>query len=213
MFSTLLCFAIIAVQIIPEYRSFSIARIRLSIVSKSYLSSTSLNARTARKEEEKNELKQSPEDEATIKIPYDGLMGFEQGTVFSTPLQVYDPLDDVDDLPGEEGSDEKLEAIQKRIDDRVAAMRKAGEWNDDEIENYGKDPLRNIPLPSTMLMQMKACKPYDSPSELLLTYILLMITTIVLGGYVIVLRDSLESFMQWYVNTDFDSDFFSKLNN
>ena len=131
--------------------------------------------------------------------------------MFSTPLKIYDPLDDIDDLPGEEGSDEKIAAIQKRIDEKVAALRKSGEWNDDEIDNYGKDPLRGIALPNVMLMQLKACKPFESSSDLLLNYLLLIATTVVIGGYVVVLRDGIEVVMNWYVNTDFDTDFFSQL--
>lgn len=176
--------------------------------------SSVLFARTAKKDveaESTQESGSSPVKEDTVTIPYGGLMNYERGTLFNEPLKVYDPLDDIDDLPGEDGSDEKLEAIMKRLDDRVESIKSAGQWNDEEIENYGRDPLRNIPLPQIMLMQLRSIKPYDTPSDLLLTYVLVLLTTAVLGGYVVVLSDVVEKVVSWYVNTDFDSDFFSTL--
>lgn len=205
--SLLLLFALFIPKSVYTFRVKAI-----TLSTKSKLLQFQLLARVSRTEEDaKAEQAAEGGSEDSITIPYKGLMDFEQGRMFSQPLKEYDPLDDIDDLPGEEGSDEKLAAIQKRIEDRVAALRKSGEWNDEEIQNYGRDPLRDIPLPNVIAMQIKAVKPFESPSDLALNYILLIITTIVIGGYVAFLRDNIESLMNWYVGTDFDSDFLSNL--
>ena len=66
--------------------------------------------------------------------------GFEQGKLFNKEVDVYDPLKDTDNLPGKDGSDEKIAALQQRIQDRVDALKKSGEWDDDQ-DTFGSDPL------------------------------------------------------------------------
>jgi hypothetical protein len=59
--------------------------------------------------------------------------------------------------------------------------------------------------------QVKACKPFETYSELALTYVLVIGTTIALSTYLLVLRDSFDTIMGWFVTTDFDADFGSNL--
>lgn len=147
----------------------------------------------------------------TISVPFRGLVGYEPGSLFNKPVEVYDPLKDTNDLPGEDGSDEKILAIQNRIQERVEALKKAGEWGDDDSEEFGKDPLARQSIFKTMIMQVKACRPYENVSDLALTYTLVLISTFSVMIYLIFLREVLDNAITWYVNTDFDSDFLSNL--
>ena len=83
----------------------------------------------------------------------------------------------------------KIAAIQARIEDRVAELKKSGEWGD-EGDVYGADPLAKQSLVTTMGMQLKACKPFETIDELALTYLLVLVTTITLSVYLVVLRDA-----------------------
>lgn len=168
-----------------------------------------LNARVAGKVEE---VEQAGKTEDLITIPFDGLVGREQGSLFDRPLDIFDPLKDTDSLPGEDGSDEKIAAIQKRIVERVTALKLAGQWGDD-TDVQGKDPLATQPIWSTMAQQIKICKPFESVDELALTYILLLLTTAFLMVYLIVLRESFDTFIVWFVDSDFDNDFLNGLFN
>jgi hypothetical protein len=62
-----------------------------------------------------------------------------------------------------------------------------------------------------MVMQVKACRPFESVSDLGLTYVLVIIATLTIAGYLVVLRNTLDVGVSWYVDTDFDSDFLTKL--
>jgi hypothetical protein len=141
-----------------------------------------------------------------VNIPFDGIVGKENGALFDKPLNIYDPLKDTSGLPGEDGSPEKIAAIQQRIEERVAALKKSGEWGDDG-EVYGSDPLAKQSLVQTMTMQLKACKPFETVDELLLTYALVLVTTFTLSLYLIFLRDNFDAAADWYIKTDFDVDF------
>jgi hypothetical protein len=92
----------------------------------------------------------------------------------------------------------------------VEEMRASGEWGDD-IEEFGTNPLANIPLWQVMIMQIKACKPFESYSDLALNYVLIVVTTVVLSSYLLTLRDTFDAMILWYINTDFDGDFISGL--
>ena len=59
---------------------------------------------------------------------------------------------------------------------------------------------------TTMGMQLKACKPFETIDELALTYLLVLVTTITLSVYLVVLRDGFDTTAKWYINTDFDAD-------
>lgn len=168
---------------------------------------TNLDARVARKEDEQEKAGRTEE---MVTIPFDGLVGREQGSLFDKPLDVFDPIKDTDSLPGKDGSDEKIAAIQARITERVAVLKKAGQW-DDGGNVFGTDPLKSQPIWQTMAMQVKICKPFDSVDELALTYILLLSTTIFLMAYLIVLREAFDGFIIWFTSTDFDNEFLSNL--
>ena len=145
-----------------------------------------------------------------ISIPYGGLVGYEPNNLFYEPVDITDPFKNTDDLPGEDGSPEKIQAIQQRIQQRVEMLKQRGEWNEDG-DVYGKDPLANMPLWSTMWMQVKACKPYDSFDDLLLTYILVIITTFAMAAYTVGAKYVCEAFVDWFLKTDFDADYFQNL--
>jgi hypothetical protein len=168
-----------------------------------------LNARVSGKVEEQE---QAGKTEDLITIPFDGLVGREQGSLFDRPLDIFDPLKDTDSLPGQDGSDEKIAAIQKRIVERVAALKLSGQWGDD-TDVQGRDPLATQPIWSTMAQQVRICKPFESVDELALTYILLLLTTAFLMVYLIALRESFDTFIVWFVDSDFDNDFLNGLFN
>ena len=63
--------------------------------------------------------------------------GRENGSLFDKPLNVYDPLKDTADLPGEDGSPEKIAAIQAHRRPCSTELKKSGEWGD-EGDVYGK---------------------------------------------------------------------------
>lgn len=144
--------------------------------------------------------------ENMVTIPFDGLVGGERGKLFDDPVEVYDPIKNTEDLPGEDGSEEKINAIMQRIDERVQALKRSGEW-DSEGDNFSSNPLAYQPLWQTMIMQVKACKPFESYDELVLTYLLMLFTTVLLAGYLVLIRDSLNDFMLWFTGSDFDSEF------
>lgn len=170
------------------------------------LASRALYARVQKAEEENVDIMTTEggngEGEG-MAIPFDGVVGRENGALFDKPLNVYDPLKDTADLPGEDGSAEKIAAIQQRIEDRVAELKVAGEWGDDG-DVFGTDPLARQSLVATMAMQMKACKPFETVDELALTYVLVLVTTVMLSVYLVFLRDSFDSAASWFINTDFD---------
>ena len=206
---SILVFCLLVIGQIWNVTSFILPSRLISRQSSSKIgSATSLRARVARKEEEQE--KASEKDLVTI--PFDGLVGRDQGSLFDKPLDVFDPIKDTDSLPGADGSDEKIAAIQARIRDRVAVLKKAGQW-DDGGDVFGKDPLATQPIWQTMAMQVKICKPFDSTTELALTYVLLLMTTGFLMFYLIVLREAFDGFIIWFTTTDFDNDFLSGLFN
>lgn len=162
-----------------------------------------LNARVAKREEEQQKETAAATDDELVPLPFSGILGNEAGGLFDTPLNVFDPTKDTDDLPGTDGSDEKIAAIQRRIKDRVEELKKAGEW---ELTNeeFGRNPLAKVSLLQTMLYQIQICKPFESYGELGLTYGLVLATSSVLLGYLLILKITFNSFMQWYIDTDFE---------
>lgn len=170
-------------------------------------SSSPLFARVQKAEEENVDIMTTEgggEEGEGMAIPFNGVVGRENGALFDKPLSVYDPLKDTGDLPGEDGSPEKIAAIQKRIEDRVAELKVAGEWGDDG-DVFGTDPLAKQSLVATMAMQMKACKPFETLDELALTYVLVLFTTVLLSAYLVFLRDSFDAAASWYIAADFDA--------
>ena len=210
-----LLLAVVLLGALPTYHSFLHAP-RQQLTRPRATTTTAIiqrYARVARREDEDQQQQttsSSPSDDEMITIPFTGLIGKENGALFDKPLDVYDPLKNTDDLPGEDGSDEKIAAIQQRIQERVEALKKSGEWGDEKAV-FGKDPLRNQPFFTTVIQQLKVCKPFESWDELALTYILLLLTTMFMTVYLLALRESVDAFIIAWLKTDFDSDFFSSL--
>ncbi len=142
------------------------------------------------------------ESDGGMSIPYAGLVGYEPNNLFHQPIDVNDPLKDTNDLPGEDGSDEKISAIQQRIQSRVDALKMEGKW-ENEADQFGKDPLALQPIWVTMMMQIKACRPFDTWDELALTYSLVLFTTVAIGWYIVFVSESVKSGLDWYIQTDF----------
>ena len=138
-----------------------------------------------------------------VEVPFNGLLGNSEGRLFNSAVDTYDPMENTEDLPGTDGSDEKIQAIQNRIQQRVDELKKSGEWGE-EGDEYGVDPLRSQNLLITMKDQVKACRPFESLGELTLTYLLVLGTTVLLGSYLILLREGSEGFMSWFTQNDFD---------
>ena len=138
-----------------------------------------------------------------VEVPFNGLVGNSEGRLFNSAVDTYDPMQNTEDLPGEDGSDEKIQAIQDRIQQRVDELKRSGEWGE-EGDEYGVDPLRTQNILVTMTDQVKACRPFESFGELTLTYLLVLGTTILLGSYLILLREGSEGFMSWFTRNDFD---------
>lgn len=164
----------------------------------------SLHARVSKpSKEETQQLGSGESNDDMVTVPFDGLIGAENAALFDKPLEIFDPTKDTDNLPGEDGSDEKIAAIMGRIQQRVEELKSKGSWGE-EVDEFGKDPLAKQPIYTTMAMQLQACKPFESVSELVLTFSLLVTTTISLSLYIIALREGFDTFITWFINTDFD---------
>jgi len=147
------------------------------------------------------------EDDEFITIPFQGLMG-PNNSPFTKMVERYDPLKNIDDLPGAPDSDERFEALTKRIEERVAAMKASGQWNE---EYSGRDPLTGVPLWRSVAMEVKTVRPYASVSEFFLDYSLLVFTLVFLSLFMYISRTTSEQFMEWFLVTDFDGDFFKSI--
>jgi hypothetical protein len=166
-------------------------------------------AKSPEEDREQNEVKAAVDN--PLVIPYSGLMGYIPNNLFYEPVDVArDPLQNTDDLPGEDGSEEKLAAIQKRIAERVESLREKGLWKNDG-DDFGRDPLAKQPLWKTMAMQLKACRPFATWDELALTFVLVIGTILSLTAYLIFLTWFLEGAVNWYFRTDFDADYWPSL--
>jgi hypothetical protein len=60
-------------------------------------------------------------------------------------------------------------------------------------------------------MQVRSCKPFESLDELALTYLLMLVTTVLLSAYLLVLRDSMDTAIVWFLRNDFDNDVASSI--
>lgn len=174
-----------------------------------------LYARVSKTEEEVKQMSssgQTPSPGDMISLPYPGLAGFIPNNMFYEPIDISDPLKNTDDLPGEDGSEEKISAILQRIQQRVEQLQVTGEW-DDEGSEFGSDPLAKQPIWQTMAMQIQSCRPFETIDDLALTYVLVVTATLFIMAYLVFLMTSLDAVVGWYVNTDFDADFISNLFN
>ena len=130
-------------------------------------------------------------------------------SLFGEPTETL--AEPVNILPTEQSSDEKRAAIQLQISQKVAALKKAGEWNDGP-DVFGKDPLASQPIWMTMAAQLKSTR-FETTQEFLTIYFLLLATTAFLTTYLLVLRDTFDSFIVWFVKNDFDNEFLQSLFN
>lgn len=153
----------------------------------------------------------SGENDDRMTLPYTGLVGYEPQNLFYKPIDMFDPLKDTSDLPGADGSPEKIAAIQDRIKQRVAELEAAGQWDDDP--DAGRNPLQSKPMIETMVDMLKVCQPFESLDEFVLTYILTAAMTIALSVYLLFLGDFLPPIMKAFVTADFDSEFLSNFIN
>ena len=139
------------------------------------------------------------EEEEMIVLPFDGLVGREKG-LFRKELDAMNPIQAAYDLlPGEDGSPERKAAIEAAVRQRIAAI---------QADNYepmlvDDDPLKGVPLWKASLQMLAVCRPFESYSELALTFLLANLTTIVVGLYVTAVNTSFSSWLQWYIDSDF----------
>jgi hypothetical protein len=178
-----------------------------SLLSPSTLrhSSIPLHARISKTNDE--DLQTRADEDASdkpISIPLNGVMGYEPGTLFKKPLSIYDPLKDTDSLPGEDGTEEKANAIKERIQDRIEELKRMGKWDEIQREEFGKNPLADIPLWKSILIHTKAAQPFESVEDLALTYVLVFVVTLISAGYWYVVSVGMDAAIDWYLRTDID---------
>lgn len=195
--------------------SSCVSRLLNRVESRAVVSSTALHARAAKPEPAKKvevELLEGgggpeSEDEEMITVPYNGLIGSETGQLFQKPLEEFDaaatPTKNTEDLPGRPGSEERNDAIVARIRQRVEDLKKQDEWTIDD-QDFGKNPLQNVPLTEVMIQQLKVIRPFESFSEFVLTLVLLVFTTSFLTVFINFNNDVDERFINWWAATDFD---------
>lgn len=171
-----------------------------------------LYGRAAKVEEKEasGSAEQGDGDDDPVSLPFTGVIGMQGGNLFEKPLDVYDPTKDLMDVPGEDGSAEQAAAMQAKIQKRVAELKRTGEW-DRANEEFGKDPLSNVPMGSAMLSMLKAAKPFERWDEFALTYFIVLGGSAVLMAYVISIGTGIDGFIEWFVKTDFDSEIFSAI--
>lgn len=146
-------------------------------------------------------------EEDMISVPFNGLIGQENGQIFEKPLEQFDatqtPTKNTEDMPGAPGSDERNDAIMNRIKERVADLKSKDEWRNDD-ENFGKNPLSDILITEIMVEQLKVIRPFESFSEFALTLSLLIFTTGFLTIFINVNNGIDEKLVLWWANTDFE---------
>eukprot|EP01031_Cornospumella_fuschlensis_P026977 gene26977-32592_t len=138
-----------------------------------------------------------------VKLPQEGLIGYQPGSLFYKPIDIYDPLDDAFNSPGEDGSPEKIAAIEQRIAEKVEKMKASGEWDKFTGKEFGKDPLRDMPLPQAIIANIKAGRPFDSWGELWVTMFSVFATIFMLSAYLYGVSVLLEMFVTWFQKLDF----------
>lgn len=196
---------LLLILLILNVNSFQINHKRSLYSNKIKSSSlTQLYGRASKVEEKGNYVTaDTPDDEETVPLPFTGLIGQQGGGLFEKPLEVYDPTKDIMDVPGADGSEEQASAMQRKIQERVDALKQAGQYEQIDSE-FGADPLTKIPLYSVMWSQLKAAKPFETWDEFGLTYALVALTTALLMGYVFGITNAIDNFIEWFEKTDFD---------
>eukprot|EP01039_Chlorochromonas_danica_P002010 gene2010-2193_t len=149
---------------------------------------------------------QSGEEEGMVSIPYGGLAGYKQGSLFTDPVPLFDPLKDTSDLPGEVGSPENTAAMMRRIEERVAQLKQTPEWAEIQQTEFGKNPLEKIPFWEGLWIHAKAAQRDDNPDELPLVIFNSAFIIAFLAIYLSIVNSGLEHALDWYLRTDFDFD-------
>jgi len=150
------------------------------------------------------------DDNNNPSLPFTGVIGMQGGNLYENPLDVYDPTKDLMDVPGEDGSAEQAAAMQAKIQRRVAELKRTGEW-DRANEEFGKDPLANVPMGNAMVSMLKTAKPFERWDEFALTYFIVLGGSAILMAYVVTIGGGIDTFIEWFVKTDFDSDILSSI--
>lgn len=192
---------------------FPIKSIKLSAISNiQQINLMKLYGRAAKVEEKETSgaAEQSDTDDESTPLPFTGVIGMQGGNLFENPLDVYDPTKDLMDVPGEDGSAEQAAAMQAKIQKRVAELKRTGEW-DRANEEFGRDPLANVPMGSAMISMLKTAKPFERWDEFALTYFIVLGGSAILMAYVISIGTGIDTFIEWFVKTDFDSEILSSV--
>lgn len=173
-----------------------------------------LNAKVSKQEEstQENQLQQVPQDgklpslpadgEEMMTLPYTGIIGYEPRGLFYKPVDLYDPLKDTSDLPGEDGSPERIAAMQERMQRRIDALKASGQWDEDRFTQMGKNPLQRVPLLEVMREQAKVTQPFESVDEFALVLSLTLVTITSLGVYLFIIKSGLREVVDWWLNSD-----------
>ena len=138
-------------------------------------------------------------EEEMITLPFDGLVN-KEGGLFNKALDVLDPLQAAyDKLPGAEGSQERRDAIDKLIKARVEMI---------ESDNYNrpvsaKNPIEGMSFWEITWSTVKVCKPFETTSELVLTYMLLNLAMVLFTAYALSVNSLLGGALDWFIKTDF----------
>ena len=111
----------------------------------------------------------------------------------------------------DQGGEDRRNAIQSQIAQRVAVLKKEGQWSDGP-DVFGKDPLASQPIWLTMAAQLKECR-FETLGEFATIYFLLLATTAFLTTYLLVLRDVFDGFIVWFIKNDFENEFLQSLFN
>lgn len=141
------------------------------------------------------------EEQDMVTLPFDGLVGKDKG-LFNKALDVMDPIDAAyAALPGEEGSQERKDAMDALIKSRVDALKSSGALED--TRQMEQNPLANVPKWKIALSTLAVCRPFEDASDLALTFILSNSLTVAFAFYVLGINGVFRPLLTWFVETDF----------
>lgn len=141
--------------------------------------------------------------EELVTIPFLGLAGYERGRLFRKPVEVDDPAQMMQGLPGEPGSDEMAKAALSQISQRVEELKARGAWDESNVDAGGYG--RSLPFVQRLFMMFKSLKPPESVSEVGLSYILIFVVMAVTSGFMFASDTLLRTGITWFLKTDFSS--------
>jgi hypothetical protein len=142
------------------------------------------------------------EEEDMITLPFDGLVGKGKG-LFNKELDVMDPIDAAyAALPGEEGSQERKDALEALIKSRIEAL-KTDEMLGGEPRQFEQNPIADVPKWKVALSTLAVCRPFEDGTDLALTYILSNSLTFAFAVYVLGINGITRPLLNWFIETDF----------